>query len=94
MKYDSAFNVSHGDISHLGIKSVYCCWKNYRIVTIVRRLVGYFCSDTVCSFSRMVLTDTEIKVLEKDLEFAPLQNRINEPKASGFEEFARRMRTK
>ena len=63
-------------------------------VTNVRRLVGYFCSDTVCSFSRMVLTDTEIKVLEKDLEFAPLQNRINEPKASGFEEFAHRMRTK
>lgn len=51
-------------------------------VTNVRRLVGYFCSDTVCSFSRMVLTDTEIKVLEKDLEFAPLQNRINELKAS------------
>lgn len=51
-------------------------------VTNVRRLVGYFCSDTVCSFSRKVLTDTEIKVLEKDLKSAPLQNRINELKAS------------
>lgn len=51
-------------------------------VTNVRRLVGYFCSDTVYSFSRKVLTDTEIKVLEKDLKFAPLQNRINELKAS------------
>ena len=60
-------------------------------VTNVRRLVGYFFSDTVCSFSRKVLTDTEIKVLEKDLELAPLQNKINEPKTSDFEEFARRM---
>ena len=36
----------------------------------------------------------EIKVLEKGLDFAPIQNKINEPEPrSDFEEFLRRMRT-
>ena len=55
------------------------------------RLEGYFCSDTVLK----VLTDTEIRILEKGLDFAPIQNKINEPELrSDFEEFCRRMRTK
>ena len=42
-----------------------------------------------------VLTDIEIKVIEKGLDFAPIQNIINEPELrSDFEEFALRMRTK
>ena len=63
-------------------------------VTNVRRLVGYFYSDTAHSLSRKLLTDTEIEVLEKDLDFAPIQNRIYELTFSDFEELALRMRTK
>ena len=48
-------------------------------VTNEGRLVGYFCSDTVFNLNKKVLTDTEIRVLEKGLDFAPIQNKINEP---------------
>ena len=45
--------------------------------------------------SRKVLTDIEIKVLEKGLDFAPIQNKINEPELRcHFQELSRRMRTK
>ena len=41
------------------------------------------------------MTDTEIKVLEKSLDFAPIQKKINEPDLrSNFNEFCRRMRLK
>ena len=64
-------------------------------VTNEGRLVGYFCSDTVFNLSRNVLTEIEIKVLEKELDFAPIQNKLNEHELrSDFEEFSRRMRTK
>ena len=42
-------------------------------------LVGDFCSNTVFSLNWKVLIDLEIKVLEKGLDFAPKQNKINEP---------------
>ena len=42
---------------------------------------------------RQCSTDIEIKVLEKGLDYAPIQNKINEPKLRrDFEEFCRRMR--
>ena len=44
------------------------------------RITGYFCSDTVFNLNNRVLTDLEIKVLEKGLDFAPIQSKINEPK--------------
>ena len=41
------------------------------------------------------MTDTEIQILEKGLDFAPIQNKINELELrSGFEEFSLKMRTK
>ena len=43
------------------------------------RLTGYFCSETVFNLSHRVLTDAEIKVLEKGLDFAPIQRKISEP---------------
>ena len=43
------------------------------------RISGYFCSHTVFNLSKKVLTDIEIKVLEKGLDYAPIQNKINEP---------------
>ena len=64
-------------------------------VTREGRLQGCFCSDTVFNLSRKVLTDTEIRILEKGLDFAPIQNKINEPELrTDFEEFCRRMRTR
>ena len=59
------------------------------------RIEGHFCSDAVFNLSRRILTETEIKVLEKGLNFAPIQNKINEPELrTDFNEFCRRMRTK
>ena len=59
------------------------------------RIEGHFCSDTVFNLSRRILTETEIKVLEKGLNFAPMQNKINELQLrTDFNEFSRRMRTK
>ena len=59
------------------------------------RLKGYFCSDTIFNLSHRVLSEVEIKVLEKGLDFAPIQRKINEPELrKDFEEFSRRMRIK
>ena len=42
-----------------------------------------------------MLSETEIKILEKDLDYAPIQRKINEPELKcDFEEFCRRMRIK
>ena len=39
------------------------------------RITGYFCSDTVFNVSNRVLTNIEIKVSEKGLNFAPNQEK-------------------
>ena len=53
------------------------------------------CPDTVSNLSRRVLTEIEIKILEKGLDYAPIQNKINEPELEhDFEEFCRKMRLK
>ena len=45
--------------------------------------------------SKKVLTETEIKVLEKGLDFAPIQKTLNEPELrKDFEKFSRTMRCK
>ena len=55
----------------------------------------YFYSEMVFNLSRKILTDTEIKILEKGLDFAPVQRKINEPEIrSDFEEISKRVRTK
>ena len=59
------------------------------------RLSRYFCSETVFNLSRKVLTETEIQILEKGLDFAPIQRKINEPELKrGSEEFCRKVRVK
>ena len=59
------------------------------------RLQGHFCSDTVFNLSSRILSENEIKVLEKGLDFAPIKWKINEPELhKDFEEFCRCMRTK
>ena len=69
--------------------------RNSVPVTSKGRLSGYFCSETVFNLSRTILPDTEIKILEKGLDFALVQRKINEPELRcDFEEFQRRVRTK
>ena len=59
------------------------------------RMKGYFCSDTVFNLSNKVLTEDEMKVFEKGLDFAPIQRKVNEPELTqDFEDCGRRMRIK
>ena len=43
-----------------------------------KRLKGYFCSDTVFNLSGRVLFKSEIRVLEKGLDFAQFHRKVNE----------------
>ena len=43
-----------------------------------KRLKGYFCSDTVFNLSGRVLFKSEIRVLEKGLDFVPFHRKVNE----------------
>ena len=43
------------------------------------QLSGVFCSKTVFNLSHKILTEIEIKVLEKGLDFALVQRTLNEP---------------
>ena len=62
---------------------------------INERLDDYFCSESVFSLSKKVLTETEIRDFEKGLGFAPTPTKINETGLrAGFNEFARKMRFK
>ena len=60
------------------------------LTTVENTLCGYFCSETIFNLSHGMLTDTETKVLEKGLDFAPIQRKINEPELRR----CRRMRLK
>ena len=63
--------------------------------TSSNRLKGHFYSDTIFNLSHRVLSDAEIKILEKGLDFAPIQRKINETELrKDFGEFCRRMRIK
>lgn len=70
--------------------------KNINVeVTSEGLISGYFCLDTVFNLSHRVLTETEIKVLKKGLEYSPTQKKINKPKLrKDFSEFCQRMRNK
>ena len=55
----------------------------------------HFCSDIIFNLSNRVLSDAEIKIIEKSLDIAPIQKKINELELrKDFEEFCRRMRIK
>ena len=59
------------------------------------RLTGYFCSETVFNLSNRDLSEAEIKVSEKGLDYAPIQNKINEPELmNDVNEFCRKMHLK
>ena len=60
-----------------------------------KKLKGYFCSGTVFNLSNKVLSQTEISVLEKGLEFVPTPNMINEADLRReFDTFRRKSRYK
>ena len=47
------------------------------------------------NLNHRVLTETEIQLLEKDLDYAPIQKKISDPELrKDFSEFCRRMRNK
>ena len=92
-RHHSACSPQDISINNQYPKSSSDSFSNSKIgVTNKDRLVGYFCADTVLDLSKMVLTDTEIRALEKSLDFAPIQNKINESELrTDFEDFCRRM---
>ena len=68
---------------------------NITEITSSNRLKGHLCSDTIFNLRHRVLSDAEIKILEKGLNFAPIQRKINELELwKDFEEFCRRKRIK
>ena len=70
------------------------CFQNIHI-TSESRLTGQFSSETIFNLSHRVLTDAEIKILEKGLDFAPLQRKINEPELKqDFQHICKSMRLK
>ena len=59
------------------------------------RTKGSFSSDSVFNLSKNVLSETEIKVLEKGIGFSPTPSFINEADLQrDFDDFARKMRCK
>ena len=65
------------------------------VTTTDNRLSEYFCSEIIFNLSNRVLTDTEMKGLEKGLDFAPIQKKLNElGLRSDFNGFCRRMHLK
>ena len=68
---------------------------NRATLTDKGRISGLFCSKTVFNLSHKILTEIEIKVLEKGLDFVSVQRTLNDPDLrNDFEEFCRRMRCK
>ena len=47
-------------------------------ITSSNCLKGRFCSDTIVNLGHRVLSDAEIKIIEKGLDFLPIQKKINE----------------
>ena len=77
---DDFLNLSEGSESRSqGIKEEVNESFQKSYTTSESRLTGCFCSETIFILSHSVLTDAEIKVSEKGLDFAPIQRKINEP---------------
>ena len=76
---DGLLNLSEGSENRSqGIKEQVNESFQNSCTTFESRLTGYFCSETIFNLSHRMLTDAEIKVLEKGLDLAPVQRKINE----------------
>ena len=68
------------------------CLSTETTATDEGRLQDSFCSKTIFNLSQRVLSDIEVKVLKKRLDFTPIQKSVNEPELrKDFEDFCRRM---
>ena len=86
LKILEGLHSSNRETSVVGISS---------IMTDENRFTGYICSDPIFNLSNKVLSDNEIKVLEKGLDFSNIQRKINQPELRpDFGEFCLRMRIK
>ena len=91
----SVITSTAGNVSTHGNRT--SCSKTEQILPSAsnERLKGYFCSDTVFNLSNKVLSQTEISVLEKGLEFVPTPNMIIEADLRReFDTFRRKSRYK
>ena len=62
-------------------------------VTDEGRLQGSLCSKTVFNLSQKVLSEIEIQIFEKGLDFPPIHKSINEPELrKDLEDFSMRVR--
>ena len=91
----SSHDLTKGDDSLLGnLPSLGVSNDNF-LETDSDRIKGSFSSDSVFNLSKKVLSETEIKVLEKGLGFSPTPSFINEADLQrDFDDFARKMRCK
>ena len=82
------YKITNFRLYYMALSSIYKISHNiYNIYIYI-----YIC---LYNLSRRVLSEAEISVLEKGLDFAPVQNKINEPELRrDFEQFCRHMRIK
>ena len=87
-RHPSACSLQDVSINHQHLKSSNYSFSNSKtVVTNEGHLAGCFCSESF-QLEQKVLIDTEIRVLEKGLGFAPIQNKINDPGLrTDFEDF-------
>ena len=91
----SSYNLMKGDDSLLEILQSLGVSNDNFLETDSDRIKGSFSSDSVFNLSKKVLSETEIKVLEKGLGFSPTPSFINEADLQrDFDDFARKMRCK
>ena len=91
----SSHDLTKGDDSLLEILQSLGVSNNNFLETDSDRIKGSFSSDSVFNLSKIVLFETEIKVLEKGLGFSSTPSFINEADLQrDFDDFARKMRCK
>ena len=86
---------TRGNCTSSSEKSAEVLEKEVKSPVTSERLKGYFCSDTVFNLSEKVLTETQIRVLERVLGLVPTPNMINEKNLRrDFDYLNRKMRCK
>ena len=59
------------------------------------RIISHFCFDTIFNLRSRVLSENEIKIFKKGLDFTDIQRKVKKPELKqGFEKFCRRMQVK
>ena len=90
---DITENISNGNNILQSFETIKTPKKAANVIN--ERLEGYFCCKSVFNLSKNVLTENEIRLLEKGLVFAPAPTKINKADfRADFNEFARKMRCK